>query len=753
MRSVARLSVSTRTAALRLAVAGFALFVASSPVSAQRGIGGTDVPQDSSVETLFTEFLHYAKLGRFTAADAFARALLDHPDATPVKVLQLSDKDRLSIDTLQILVKNSTVGENAARVLELIEKGQMEQRKDVARILANVERLGGDPQQEYDATRHLRESGEYAIPAMVSTLLDDSNKRLWPRINTALPKIGKGAVNPLVVALRVRDESVRLNVIFALGEIGYPQAVPYLRQLTVDPAMPDRTKSAAAAAIGRIEAICGRSFTAPADVEFQALGELYYDEDPTVRADPRLDMANVWYWDDGQQTLRAVPVPTGIFGTVMAMRCASEALRLVPDKSESIALWLASNIRREGRLGMNVESGDPAEQGVSDDTRPANFPRALHFSQAAGPRYGHLVLDRAVDDQDTTVALGAIRALRLTAGPASLVGTEEYKQPLVQALQFSDVVVRIRAALALGNALPTSEFAGSQMVVPVLSEALAQTGRRRIVVVDADTANLNRVMDALRDDETDVIGEANFFQAMTRARKEFENVTAIFVASDIADPTLMEAMVRLRGEFNYSKTPVVVLRKGQQLDVAERATQNDAFAAEVTAAADGAALMARLDDINAATGQTPMDADLALSMALEAAHTLRAIAANGRTVFKFAAAEPALIGGLRSPDESLQTACASVLALAPTETAQRSIAHVALDAGNTETLRVAAFASLAESAKNHGGMMEDVQVAALVGIAQTDPNLTIRTAGSQALGAVNLANNKASEIIRGYYGG
>jgi len=753
MHSVGRLPVSSRAAAIRLAGAALALAQVPSMALAQRGIGGTDVPQDSSVETLFTEFLHYAKLGRFTAADAFARALLDHPDATPVKVLELSDKDRLSIDTLQILVKNSTVGDNAARVLELIEKGQFEKRKDPVRIQANIERLGGDPQQEYDATRHLRDSGEYAIPAMVSTLLDDSRKRLWPRVSTALPKIGKGAVNPLVIALRVRDESVRLNLIFALGEIGYPQAVPYLRRLMGDSAMPDRTRSAAAAAIGRIESICGRTFGVSAAEEFQALAERYYDEDPTVRADPRLETANVWYWNDDQQTLRAVPVPTRIFGTVMAMRCTSEVLQLAPDRSEAIALWLAANIRREGRLGLNVESGAPAEQGVTDDTRPANFPRALHFSQAAGPRYAHLVLDRAVEDQDTTVALGAIRALRLTAGPASLVGTEEYKQPLVKALQFSDVVVRIRAALALGNALPTSQFVGSPMVVPVLSEALSQTGRRRIVVVDADAANLNRVMDALRDGETDVIGETNFFQALTRARKEFENVSAIYVSTDIADPSLAEAMVRLRAEFTFAKTPVVVLRKGQHQDISEEATRDDPFARVVTAAADATALLARLDEINADTGQTPLDPDLALSMALEAARTLRTIAANGRTVFDFGGAEPALIGGLRSPNEELQTACASVLALAPTETAQRSIAHVALDANNTESLRVSAFGSLAECARNHGNLLEESQVSALVRMAQSDPNLTIRTAASQALGAINLADNKASEIIRGYYGG
>ncbi len=66
---------------------------------------------------------------------------------------------------------------------------------------------------------------------------------------------------------------------------------------------------------------------------------------------------------------------------------------------------------------------------------------------------------------------------------------------------------------------------------------------------------------------------------------------------------------------------------------------------------------------------------------------------------------------------------------------------------------MAAFASLAESAKNNANLLDETQVAELVDIAHDDPDLTIRTAGSEALGALNLATNKASEIIRSYHGG
>jgi len=144
---------------------------------------------------------------------------------------------------------------------------------------------------------------------------------------------------------------------------------------------------------------------------------------------------------------------------------------------------------------------------------------------------------------------------------------------------------------------------------------------------------------------------------------------------------------------------------------------------------------------------------LAMSIALEAAETLRGIVLDGRRVFDAGAAEPALIGALASTDARLQVTAASVLALLATPTSQRAIAHVALDPGNAESLRIPSFRFLADSAKVNGNQLEPRQIAELVRIAKEEPNLTLRTAASQALGAVNLAGNQASEIIRSYHGG
>jgi len=728
------------------------------PVSAQvpgqsEAGSETTVPADASVESLFVDFLHYARLGRFKAADAFATALLAHPDLNPVEVVELAKRDKRAVDTLLIIIKNSSIGENAAKVMDLIHRGEHLARQNTDRILTNIENLGGNPQQEYFAIKYLAESGEYAIPPMVQTLLSPAKSELWPRVINALTRMGKPAVTPLAMALNMRNNDVRLHVIRALGEIGYLHAVPHLRKLIENPNMPEETKRAAAAAIDRITSITGRPFPGGAADSLFHLGEKYYNEDDLVRADPRLDTAHVWYWDDSTQALTSIVTAERIFGQVMAMRCCQEVLALQNDHADATALWLAANIRREGRLGMNVESGDPEETGDPDANQPAVFPRALYFTQTAGAGFAHRVLARAVQDSDTAVALGAIEALRITAGESSLVGTEDIKQPLVQALRFPDALVRIRAALALGTALPRSAFADSQFVMPVLTGAVTLTGREQVLVVDPDQSNLNRVVDAIRTAGRSVIGETTLYRALERARMEFQTLGAMFISTDVSEPELATALMQFRSEFVYSKTPVVVLTKPRDALLAEDVAARDGFVELVDAAADDADLEDALARVWSKAGLARIDDDTAMSIAMEAIETLRRIAVDGRTVYDVGVAEAALISALSSTNETLQTAAASVLALIPTSSAQQPVAALALDDANSESLRLSSFASLSESAKSHGNLLSGDQVTELIRIARDEPDLTMRTAASQALGALNLAPNRASEIIRTYHSG
>jgi hypothetical protein len=51
----------------------------TTPTQPKTATTAPELLADATVESLFTDFLHYARLGQFTAADAHAKALLAHP--------------------------------------------------------------------------------------------------------------------------------------------------------------------------------------------------------------------------------------------------------------------------------------------------------------------------------------------------------------------------------------------------------------------------------------------------------------------------------------------------------------------------------------------------------------------------------------------------------------------------------------------------------------------------------------------------
>jgi hypothetical protein len=705
--------------------------------------------------TLAEDGWHYAAVGRFNYADANFKALADsNPD--PVALLELA---RLNPNRHQILLRllaNTDVGPAAKRFLEILNEGEERLRMDPYEIAANIARLSAEPRMAFNAATRLKASGEYAIPQLIQALRQPDQRQLQPAIIQLIPQIGRAGLNPLCVSLAMNDDVTKQVIIKALGQIGYRQALPYLAKLASD----GKASAAVVGAAQEAMAAIGQAVGGDVSALFCELADGYYNSVESLKADPRSDTANIWFMQGNE--LRFIPVPLPIFGDVMAMRCCEEALKVDANNAQAIALWLAGDFRRETRLGMNVESDLPDPLSAKDGTRPEDFPRSIYFARAAGPKYNHMVLARAVKDRDPGVALGSIAALRVTAGAPSLVGAQDLKQPLVQSLDFPNRQVRIKAALALGNALPRTEFAGAANVMPVLSEALTGAGRQAALVVDPNGDMMNRFQTILRAAGYDSAGGANLYQAMEAGKKEnLASYDVVFLATDLAQPDLAGAVSELRKQFLTSATPIVVIVKAGEMAKAREVTQSAVgvveLPVEVIDLGDPALIQEQITSKIArsaqALGMSALDKDLSLELALQTAEVLRGIGESNLKVFDFAKAVPALIMSLSSKSEALRIKSTQVLALANSADAQTAIAGVAMNAERGAVERMAAFASLADSARRNGNLLGSSDlVQKLIDFTMNEKDLVMRAAASKALGALDLPGNKASEIIRAQKG-
>ena len=140
-----------------------------------------------------------------------------------------------------------------------------------------------------------------------------------------------------------------------------------------------------------------------------------------------------------------------------------------------IALWLASNIRRTIDL--------PA--GATDPTRLPDEPPPHYYNVAEGAKYLNLVLSRSLKDnsaQSSAVALAAVKSLQNIVGQSNLF-SGAHGMPLVEAMRYPDRQVRFEAAFALAAALPQQHFQGDARVVPLLAEAVSQSGTPGVLIV------------------------------------------------------------------------------------------------------------------------------------------------------------------------------------------------------------------------------------------------------------------------------
>jgi hypothetical protein len=256
--------------------------------------------------------------------------------------------------------------------------------------------------------------------------------------------------------LQTDDLSVKADTVKALGDIRYPQALPYLKYVT-EKEQSSQLRGLAGRSISQINPA---ALNMPAAELFYRLAQDYYYHAESLAPAEDAEFGNIWFWDADTARLTSEKY----FYELMAMHECEWALKADPGFGQAIGLWLAAYFKAES---TNIEMPNYFGTAHAD---------AMTYATTAGPEYLHLALARAVKDNNAYVALGAVEALAVTAGEKSLLYRLGAAQPLVQALTFNDRAVRYSAAIAIAAAGPKEMFPESVLVVRNLAEALAQSG-------------------------------------------------------------------------------------------------------------------------------------------------------------------------------------------------------------------------------------------------------------------------------------
>lgn len=414
-----------------------------------------------TLEGNYNDLLHYLQIARFDLAKGYAQSILDG-NAPAVDLFNIASANQQGYALLVKAKETSTDAELATlcgKVIEAIEQGRFLRRSDPKIIVEEIARLSTTSRGRVTAVKRLQDAGEYAIMYMLDALADDSRKAEWPNITNALSQMGRDAIRPMTAALQTKNVAVKTEIIKALGKIGYPQSLPFLKYI----AEKDESAELRAIAEESIRQIDPAALKIPAANLFYRLGEDYYYHAESLATPEEVNFANVWFWDAQSARLTREQVDRRYFSELMSMRCCEWALKADAGFGQSIGLWTAAFFKAE-----SVDPQMPAYfgQGHAD---------AMTYATTAGPEYLHQALARALKDKDARVALGVVEALSTTAGESSLFYRIGPTQPLAEALSFDNKAVRFSAAIAIAIAGPNQPFPESRLVITNLAEALAQS--------------------------------------------------------------------------------------------------------------------------------------------------------------------------------------------------------------------------------------------------------------------------------------
>lgn len=434
--------------------------VAEEPAQAEEAAPVPEYQPTEQTESDWNDFLHYTMIGRFDLAQGFGQHLLEgKPD--PLELLDLSEENPKGYQLLLKMQEDSDqLRETATGILKIIEEGRYLRRTDAQIIVGEIARLNTTIRGKIAAQERLKNAGEYAVPYLLAALGDEDRRDEFANIVQTLPMIGRPAIRPLTASLQMNQAAVKLEVIEALGKIGYFQSLPYLKY-AAEKEESAEVKTAALAALDRIDSATGRL---PAAELFFQLAEKYYNRDDSIAPSSEFAFANLWFWDGDGQMLSRLEVSREYFYELMAMRCCEWALKADPGLGKAIGLWLASYFRAESHGIAMPEYFGEGHAG------------AMTYAVTAGPEYLMMALERAMRDKDSYVALQVVEALAVNAGSKSLLTRVGMEMPLADALRYEDRKVRYSAAIALGLAGPTEMFTGSDAIISNLSEALLKAG-------------------------------------------------------------------------------------------------------------------------------------------------------------------------------------------------------------------------------------------------------------------------------------
>lgn len=704
-----------------------ALLASAPTVLAQDGASASDGASSAASDLTairkgVEDFTHYVLIGKSDLAIAAAEMVLgasasDADLANAVDQGGLADRFSKAVARSRAMVGVSELG---ARLETRVEAGRQSLSRDPARIADAITMLGGTKREQMIAQERLMAAGEFAVPQLLKVVVETKDPALELAAARQIVALKRHAVLPLSMALSTLDAGSQRKVVGMLAEIGWPTALPFVVELAADANASVDVKAACDAAFASL----GGS-TSDVSAQFTALARKFFDREDTLVPYP-LDATNhIWAYDSFGG-LQGSPVATSIFCDTMAMAMARRALAADAANAQALALFVASDLRRENTLGSDFQPGQYSPQ---------------FFATASGPSICNDVLGLAIDAKDTALVRDAIAALAQTAGSNAIVSSGG-RVSILEALRYSDRRVRLDAALAIAASGPTQSFSGDFSVVPTLASAISDGGTSRAAIVGGSLEERQAIGEQLAAAGLVSVAGADDFDGLEADVVRADGVDLVVLRGSLEE--LKAALGRVRASGLTNASPVLAIANALEDAAVRSAFANDKTVMVWTEGSAAETFRNAANAVLSGVSGSVMDEAEAADYAVRCADALRGIAYSNSKVFAVADAEKALLRALATKQGGLRMSVAEVLAIHASADAQSALVDAALAASGDEQI---ALLDLAGAAARKGeAKADDRQLSALRELIASSSGATADAAG-RLYGSLDAGSAEAVKLI------
>lgn len=679
---------------------------------------------------LLRDFIHFVRIARYDVAAGVATELqtrISSPQAF-VRLVESSQELQRFEDAVGRGMRVAELEPAASALSKLYESGKLAIARDPEEIARNIQLLVGQTRGRILATQRLVSAGEYAVPQLLTALLDRRSVELRAQAQRVLTELGPQAVMPLSMALLGAEPAAQERIADVLGAIPYPASLPFLAETRLKSAVPE-VKTAAERAINRIS---GAANARTVSELYLQLAERYYAQSADVTSFPGEDFQLVWDFRPATG-LAMTAVRTAVYHEAMTMRLAERTLRAEETNAPALALWVAANLRRELQT----------PEGYDNPLYPATRRDAMYFAVAAGSGIDQRVLARALDARDTLLARRAIAALDQTAGARALVTSGLERQPLLEALAYPNRRVQYEAALALGRSQPAASFAGAERVVPTLAGTVREATAKYAVVIATDAEKYTAVRGILERDGFAVLPRGRDVGELAGPIGEVPGVDLVVIVDPQAE-AFPAGVSAVRGTPKLTATPVLGLTQSDIYPALRRRYETATNVGVRPIAASESEVAAAVKQLVDEASGGPITADEATAYAQRALAVLRDLAVQNNQVLNVADAGASLIRALGETQGAMKLAVAEVLARIDSPASQIALMDAALAATGSDRLEL--LTKVTDSGKRYGNRLETRQVNRVLELARSsDP--AEATLGAALAGALSLPNQELIPLV------